>query len=248
MKQEVFPRLHFHLLFPEELIYFLHDLQQFRELTFHVGTNSRLLPSNCCSLDFKLPADRFRKVPFNQYQTGHPHIFMSGVRNTGWRLSGFVWYRPGSKVLRLLCGSEPCVWGIPRSSPKPAWKWWIGVLHAIKSLPKFSVAAAAHITGGARLCKDWVKSQFVINGTKARDGCARAAGLRRDESFQARQRATMAGWGSEDEEVAGSRPAFRCIPQRSHADAHGVLAHRSLRAGCDHPAALSTGWNYDSIR
>lgn len=81
--------------------------------------------------------------------------------------------------------------------PKPAWKRWIVVFCAIKRLPKFSIAAAAHITDCTRLCKDWAQAPFYHkwNDTawllhSLTSGSARMArrsllrSLRRDDSFR----------------------------------------------------------------
>lgn len=83
------------------------------------------------------------------------------------------------------------------ASPKPGWKRWIVMFRAIKRLPKFSIAAAAHITDCTRLCKDWAQAPFyhkwndtawLLHSLTSGSACmARRSllpNLRRDESFR----------------------------------------------------------------
>lgn len=150
----------------------------------------------------------------------------------------------------LLCSSVQVVTDILHFFPKPAWKWWILVFCSIKRLPKFSIAAAAHITDCMRLCKDWVKAPFIINGTipldcsarsprvlSSRPAGARVVSLRRGESFQGRDKgpafgrilcycgwksAQWAGRGSEDSEVAECRLVSPCNRGCSDSDAESL--------------------------
>lgn len=167
-----------------------------------------------------------------------------------WACLIWIW-RHWSKVWHLLCIFVQVVTHILHFSPKPAWKWWIVVFHGIKRLPKFSIAAAAHITDCTRLCKDWVKAPFIINGTIPRDCCtrsppvlharpagARVVSLRGDESFQGHDKGPAfgrilfycawkavqwAGQGSEDTEVAERRLVSRCNTECCDSDTDSAV-------------------------
>lgn len=123
---------------------------------------------------------------------------MSGIRNSVTKYCfGHVLYTNWSTVLYWLCSFVQVVKGCQRLAflPKASLKLLNCCISRHQSLQKFSIAAAAHITDGTQLCKDWVKSPFIINGTIPLDCClppvlsaqpawARVVSLHRDEPFQ----------------------------------------------------------------
>lgn len=128
---------------------------------------------------------------------GHHHIFVPGVRSTGWRLSGLVSTDTEAKCCVCLCCclllcavSEPCSIS-PRSQRQS------GVLHAIKSLPKLSRSrhrrnAALQRLSGIPVYQKWNDPPL--------DGCTRlasAASLRRGEAGRLRP-VSAAQWLAED--------------------------------------------------
>lgn len=152
-----------------------------------------------------------RRLPANHHQSDWPPPYFH-VRCEEHRLQS-LWAKCCFCCV-VLCGVSGAFSISPRSQPESE--------EAACCTPsKVSQSSAAHITDATRLCKDWVKSQFIRNGTIPQDG---GGSLRRDESFQAREHATMAGRGSED--TRWPRAGWRCAATRSVA-ALTPLAERS---------------------